>query len=108
MPRIKKSKPEKVEEKVEKKVEEKVDGSFRPERVSATVSEKPKPVKKPKKPKKSKKEKEKVKRKPSAYAQFVRDHYKDDDVQALVPKKRFGLIALRWREHKAKSTKSTK
>ena len=96
MPRIKKSKPEKVEE----KVEEKVDGSFRPE--------KPKPVKKPKKPKKSKKEKEKVKRKPSAYAQFVRDHYKDADVQALVPKKRFGLIALRWREHKAKSTKSTK
>ena len=85
MPRVKKSKVLKVEE----KVEEKVDGSFRPE--------------KPKRDKKDKKDK--PKRKPSAYAQFVRDHYKDGDVQALVPKMRFALIAKKWKEHKAKSTK---
>ena len=100
MPRVKKSKVLKVEEKVEEKAEEKVEGSFRPKGVSYEPLEKTKKPKKPKKPKK-----DKVKRKPSAYAQFVRDHYKDADVQALVPKKRFGLIALRWREHKAKSTK---
>ena len=34
--------------------------------------------------------KDKVKRKPSAYAQFVKEHYKDKDVQAVPPKQRFG------------------
>lgn len=56
--------------------------------------------------KKTKKPKtEKPKRKASAYAQFVKDHYKDKDVQALPPKQRFGLIAQKWKAEKAKTKK---
>ena len=97
MPRVKKSKPEKVgaERPVEEKVEKKADGSFRPE--------KPKPVKKPKKPKKSKKEK--VKRKPSAYASFVREIYHTEEIMALPSKQRFKAISVLWKKEKEKSTK---
>lgn len=50
-------------------------------------------------------EKVKTKRKPSAYAQFVKAHYKDKDVQALPPKQRFGLIAQKWKKEKEKKKK---
>ena len=56
------------------------------------------------KPKKEKKER--TKRKPSEYAQFVKEHYKDKDVQALPPKQRFGLIAKKWKKEKAKRKKT--
>ena len=61
--------------------------------------EKVKKVKKEKKPTKV----NKVKRKPSAYAQFVKEHYKDSDVQAVPPKQRFKLIAEKWKKHKTDS-----
>ena len=43
---------------------------------------------------------EKPKRKPSAYNLFVKEHYKDEDIQALEPKERLSGIAAKWREFK--------
>ena len=69
----------------------------------------PKKAKKVEKPQKEKKEKKvKTKRKASAYAIFVKTHYKDKDVQALQPKMRFALIAKKWKKEKEKKTKVDK
>ena len=45
----------------------------------------------------------KQKRKPTAYAQFVKSHY--DSVRSLPSKDCFKTIAQMWKEHKAKQAK---
>ena len=75
------------------------------EKVVKEKKENVKKVKKVKKPKKEKVKKEKVKRKPSLYAQYVKLHYRDKDVQELAPKLRFSLIAKKWKKHKEESSK---
>ena len=81
MPRARKVQVEKVEEKVEKVLK----------------AGKVKKVKKPKK--------EKVKRKPSAYATFVKQTYHTEEIMALPSRDRFKAIAEKWSEHKAKLSK---
>ena len=83
------------------------------ETVEKVVKEKKENVKKvkkvkKKKVKKEKVKKEKVKRKPSLYAQYVKLHYQDKDVQELAPKLRFSLIAKKWKKHKEELSKNSK
>jgi wyosine [tRNA(Phe)-imidazoG37] synthetase (radical SAM superfamily) len=55
------------------------------------------PTKKPRKPRKKKEE---TARKPSAYAQFVKEQY--PSVKDKPNKDRFKIIAQRWKDQKAK------
>ena len=92
MPRVKKEKEEKKETKQE-------------ERTSENASEcgcddvKSKVSKKEKKPRVNK---DKIKRKPSEYALFIKQFYHTEEVQAVPPKERFGLLAKKCSQHKEK------
>ena len=87
----------KVEEKVEKAKHAK---PAKPAKTAKTAkkAKKAKPAKKAKKAKTAKK----AKRPASAYAQFVKLHYKDPSVQAVPPKQRFGIISVLWKKEKEK------
>jgi hypothetical protein len=73
----------------------------RQKKVVEPVSEEP-VVEKVEKPK------EKVKRPPSAYNLFVKEAYKRDEVQKVLPKQRFSKVAELWQKEKAKNEKKKK
>lgn len=88
-----------------------------PEGVIVDITEETKEVKKTRKPRQKKvvesvseepvvekveKPKEKVKRPPSAYNLFVKEAYKRDEVQKLLPKDRFSAVASLWQKEKKK------
>ena len=49
---------------------------------------------------KKEKKKNKVKRKPSAYAQFVKTHYHTEAIMALPSRDRFKAISVLWKKER--------